>query len=493
MPQYRRSMVLLGIILTAVLVVAFPLVAGAGINDLPSPLGSSSTNPYNSDADSWWRQGWGNSTTPDFTLNKPSADPPVLGMLYAVDRNPGTEIDETQFAAYDHAWDSVGTALTHDIDILGIYGSNPALFAATEPGARLPFEGRWQFHWSFFNNSETATRTITGDFGIDVTPPLPVAKLISKPYVDYVGATAGVWFDSRRAYTVWEDMEYDALSGTAAYEIWLNDKRLEITPGKPMYTYHLDHTYTATTIEDLPAGKNKIAVKTVDRATNTAPATVTYFYSDPDVPVVTITRPAAGAYVGKAGLFEARATDGAGIQSVRFYIDGVLVFTDTTAPYGVAKDMSAYANGAHQLKVIAKDMLGREVTAIRDFTLDKTPALLTSITDSPDPFYPVLLDGYRDISTVNFWSNERVYAYVYYYKSNGAMFTGRSTPCLSGWNQLRWNGRDLEGNVGLGTYSYRVVLVDRAGNQTIGAWQTTTIRDYELIRVAGNAVMVVPR
>ncbi|PKQ30352.1 MAG: hypothetical protein CVT60_00690 [Actinobacteria bacterium HGW-Actinobacteria-10] len=494
MPQSRRIKVLLGIVLAAVLVAAFPLTAFADINDLPSPIASSATNPDDvNDPGSWWRRGWGNSLTPEFTLSVPSADPTVLGMIYTVDRNPGTEIDETMVDAYDIAWDPEGTWLTHTLDIRGIYGSNPALLAATETGARLPFEGRWQFHWSFFNAAQVATRTITGDFGIDVTPPLPVTKLVARPYVSYAGPTDGVWFDSRRAYIVWEDKEYDQLSGTAAYEVWVNDKRLEFDADSPRYVYHLDHAYTAATLEDLPPGKNKIAVKTVDRATNTAPPTVTYFYSDPDVPVVKITKPAAGGYVGKNGLFTATATDGAGIQSVRFYIDGVLVFTDTVAPYEFAKDMSVYANGTHEIKVIAKDMFGREVADVRDFILDKTPAQLLYVSDSPDPFYPVLIDGYKDISTVNFWSDERVYAYVYYYNSNGSLFTGRSGARASGWSQFYWNGRNLENEVGLGTYGYRVVLVDRAGNQTVGGLQTTTIRDYELVRVSDNAVTVVPR
>lgn len=493
MPQSRSAKVLLGILLAVVLMAAFPLTAFADLNDVPEPLGTSSTNPNNPGKDSWWRHGWGNSLTPDFTLTTPSAVPPVLGMIYTVDRNPGTEIDETQGEAYNWAWDAAGTALTHDIDVLGAYVSNPALFAATEPGARLPYEGRWQFHWSFFNSSEIATRTITGEFGIDVTPPLPVTKLVARPYVEYAGPTSGVWFDSRRAVVVWEDIEYDQLSGTAAYEVWLNDKLLEFAPGVPRYAYHLDHAYTSYTIEDMPPGKNKIAVKTVDRATNTAQPAVTYFHSDSDVPVVKIVNPVVGGYVGKSGYFKATATDGAGIQNVRFYIDGVLVLNDTAAPYELAKDMSAYSNGTHQFKVIARDMFGREVVETRDFILDKTPALLTSVSDTPDPFYPVLLDGYRDYSTVKFWTNEKVYATVYYYKANGSVFTGRSGPRAAGWGALTWDGRDLAGQVGLGTYSYRVVLADQGGNKTYSGLYTSTIRDYELIRISDNAVRVVPR
>ncbi|MHB9002515.1 MAG: Ig-like domain-containing protein [Coriobacteriia bacterium] len=494
MPQNRSAKVLLGIALGVVLMAAFPMTAFAGINDLPSPVGSSATNPDDEDdTSSWWRRGWGNSLTPEFTLTVPSADPPVLGMIYTVDRDPGTEIDETQPAAYDYAWDPAGTALSHDLDILGIYGSNPALFVAPEPGARLPYEGVWQFHWSFFNSSEMATRTITGSFGIDVTPPAPVTKLVARPYVGYTGPTSGVWFDSRRATVVWEDMEYDDLSGTAAYEVWVNDKRLEFPSGTPRYTYHLGHTFTSATIEDMPPGKNKVAVVTVDRATNTAQPAVTYFHSDTDVPIVNITKPSAGGYVGKSGVFTATATDGAGIQSVRFYIDGVLVYTDSAAPYELAKDMSAYANGTHKVKVIAKDMFGREVYEVRDFILDKTPAKLTSVSDSPDPFYPVLLDGYGDYSNVKFWTNEKVTAYVYYYSSSGSLFASRSGARNAGWGQLRWDGRDSSGKVGLGTFKYRVVVVDQAGNKTYSAYSTSTIRNYQLVRVSDNAVKVIPR
>lgn len=498
MLHLRRSRVLVLALALVFALTCVPATAYASINDMPpNELGTSSTNPFNEERDYWWRLGWGNSLYPQFELALPqgtSADTPpqVLGALYVVDRSFATEIDETRPQDYDHAWDPAGTWLSHSLDIRGIYGSSPVAFAATEAGARLPFEGQWWFHWSFFDTSEVASRTITGPFGIDVTPPLPVAKLNSKPYQSYSGPT-GVWFPDTRAYVVWEDKEYDALSGTGAYEVYVNDVLVAFPDGRPKYVYHLGHTFTSATIEDLPPGKNRITVKTVDRATNTAPGVTTYFYSDPDTPTVDVTFPPADGLVGRNAVFTANATDGAGIQYVEFLVDGATIGKDTTAPYSLAKDMIAYANGSHTLQVKAKDMYGRVASQSRAFTLDKTAPSLSSISDTSDPFYPIIQEGYKDTSTVSFYTNEKVYAYVHYYKANGQLFTSRSATRGPGWASIVWDGRNSKGEVGIGDYRYRVAVKDAAGNETWSGTYLSTIRDYELVRIAPNAVKVIPR
>lgn len=484
MSQQRRSRVWVVLALAAIFLLAVPLQAFAA-------LGTSTTNP----SEPFWRQEWGNTLYPEFTLNSDSG---TLGMYYVVDRTETTLIDASRPQDYDTSWFNDGTMLNQTLDVQGIYASNPIGFAALEPGARLPVEGLWWYHWRFFDELGPDLGTITGPFRVDLTPPLPITKLTAKPYVSYAGATSGVWFPGTRAYFFWEDKEYDALSGTAGYLVSVNDVPLSDKPTTVLDVYHLGHTLTSFTIEDLPAGKNKISIKSVDRATNQSPAVTTYFYSDPDTPSLKIDAPVANGLVARSAVFSVTATDAAGIADVRFFVDGGLVGTDTSKPYSLVKDMAAYADGPHVLTVKARDMYGREVVQSVDFVLDKILPTVSSLADSPDPFYPVLQDGYKDYTTVSFYTNEPGYAYVYFYDAAGTPRAGRSTPISgAGTYAVHWDGTwnltpDAEPAVNA-TYSYRVVVVDRAGNRTTSGKGYTTYRDYELVRVAPNAVRVVPR
>lgn len=479
MSQQRRSRVWVVLALAAVFLLAVPLQAFAS-------LGTSKTNP----SEPFWRQEWGNTLYPEFTLN---SDSDTLGMFYTVDRTESTAIDASRPQDYDTSWFRDGTMLNQTLDLQGIFGSNPVGFAALEPGARLPIEGVWWYHWLFFNDLGPDVATTTGPFRIDVTPPLPITKLVAKPYVSYTGATNGVWFPGTRAYFYWEDKEYDALSGTAGYLVSLNDVPLSDKPTTDLDVYHLGHTLTSFTIEDLPPGKNKISIKSVDRATNQSPAVTTYFYSDPDTPYLKIDAPVADAPVGRNAIFSVTATDAAGIADVRFFVDGVLVGTDTSKPYSISKDMAAFADGTHTLVVKARDMYGREVSQSVNFKLDKVAPTLSSISDGPDPFYPIITDAYKDTTWVGFYTKEKVYAYLYLYKGDGSLFAARSAYRGPGWTGLTWDGKNASGSTGIGTFTYRVMVQDPAGNQTWGKAQTITIRDYELVRVAPNAVKVVPR
>ena len=512
MLQQRRSRVLLVLIVLFVSAVALPQMAFAGFLVPPGdyqpgepstkPAFSTLTNP--SIAQDWWRYSWGNSAYPDLNIAVPTGyqllsgasdeSTYVVGVMYRLDRNPFLTFwpQDPGFdqSSVDYIWnyEEVTGRVHTAYDVQGTYDSDPLVMGPNLPGTRLPTEGIWFIHWAFIYEDKSVDVTSSiSPFGYDVTPPLPVAKITAKPFIDYLGPTSNVWFPDSRAVVAWEDKEYDALAGIGAYEVALND---EVLPG---YVFHTDFAFTQKTIENLPPGKNKITVTSVDRATNRGPAVATYFYSDPDVPKIAITSPVDNGLVPRNSVFAANATDGAGIQFVQFYIDGVLVGSDTTAPYSLSKDMAGYANGTHTLLVKTKDMYGREVTDSTNFTLDKTPPTISSITDSPDPFFPVITDAYKDFSYVNFWVSEKVSAYLYVYTASGNVFAVRSAPRGPGWTGLTWDGKGYGGQTGIGTFRYRVMAQDSAGNQTWSGLYSTTIRDFELVRVAPNAVRVVPR
>jgi len=80
--------------------------------------------------------------------------------------------------------------------------------------------------------------------------------------------------------------------------------------------------------------------------------------SDTTPPVVTLTSPANGASLGGGVTLSATASDNVGVVRVEFYIDGVLLKTDTRAPYSTGWNTRRSANGAHTVTAKAYDGAG---------------------------------------------------------------------------------------------------------------------------------------
>lgn len=76
---------------------------------------------------------------------------------------------------------------------------------------------------------------------------------------------------------------------------------------------------------------------------------------DTIAPTVSITSPINGTTLKGIVQVTANARDGTGISKVEFYIDSVLKFTDTSAPYLYSLDTTSLSNGTHTLKAVAYD------------------------------------------------------------------------------------------------------------------------------------------
>lgn len=86
-------------------------------------------------------------------------------------------------------------------------------------------------------------------------------------------------------------------------------------------------------------------------------------------PAVTVTRPAYRAYVRGQFPVYANAIDPRGVTRVELLVGGVVVRTDTTAPYGLVWN-SAGRNGTTNLAVRAFDTAGNSTTANRSVIID---------------------------------------------------------------------------------------------------------------------------
>jgi poly(hydroxyalkanoate) depolymerase family esterase len=85
--------------------------------------------------------------------------------------------------------------------------------------------------------------------------------------------------------------------------------------------------------------------------------------SDTAAPSVSLTAPANNASVSGTVQVTASASDNVGVSKVDFFIDNVLVSTDTASPYAYAWNSAAATNGTHVLVAKASDAAGNTATS----------------------------------------------------------------------------------------------------------------------------------
>lgn len=96
---------------------------------------------------------------------------------------------------------------------------------------------------------------------------------------------------------------------------------------------------------------------------------------DSTPPSVSIPAPTGDSRVSGTVIFRVDAYDNVGISQVDFYIDDVLVATDTTYPYTWNWDTTSYSAGSHTMKAVARDTAALTAESTRVVTVDNfTPS-----------------------------------------------------------------------------------------------------------------------
>jgi poly(hydroxyalkanoate) depolymerase family esterase len=85
--------------------------------------------------------------------------------------------------------------------------------------------------------------------------------------------------------------------------------------------------------------------------------------SDAVAPTVSLTAPANGATLSGSVQVTASASDNVGVSKVEFFIDNVLVGTDSASPYAYTWNSAAATNGSHVLLAKAHDAAGNTATS----------------------------------------------------------------------------------------------------------------------------------
>lgn len=92
---------------------------------------------------------------------------------------------------------------------------------------------------------------------------------------------------------------------------------------------------------------------------------------DTKPPNIQLSNPANGSLISQPITVTAAANDEGGMGYVEFYVDDALVGTKGSAPYTFGWNTYPYADGGHQLKVVAIDKAGRKSEQVANVTLTK--------------------------------------------------------------------------------------------------------------------------
>lgn len=183
---------------------------------------------------------------------------------------------------------------------------------------------------------------------------------------------------------------------------------------------------------------------------------------DQQSPTVAITAPSASSTVSGLAQVDVASSDNVGVVSVELRANGVLVGTDTTAPYAFSWDTSGTTNGMASLVATARDAAGNRqsmsvsVNVANNLTVDTTaPSVAIS-----DPADGQSVSGNVAIKVSATDDGDIAAIQQSLYINGQRVATGSG-----GLLQYRWNTR----KVASGTYRIEAVAVDGAGNSASNA------------------------
>jgi lysozyme family protein len=218
------------------------------------------------------------------------------------------------------------------------------------------------------------------------------------------------------------------------------------------------------------AGQNvTLTARAVDARGNTATSASRQVTvsggADTTPPTVALTSPAAGATVTGTVQVAANASDAGGVARVEFFANGALVATDTSSPYAVSWNTSAYAGTTVTLTARAVDTAGNAATsAARTVTVtaaaDTTPPTVALASPAADATVTGTIAVSADaadaggIQRVEFFANGTLIA------------TELTAPYLFDWDTTPYAGT---------TVTLTARAFDTAGNQATSAARTVTV------------------
>jgi hypothetical protein len=258
-------------------------------------------------------------------------------------------------AAVSGEWVPVSISTSDNFDVVAVelYDGQTRLSRSTH----VPFSLGWN-SWRYPSGSHTLTvraYDAAGNVGSSAPVVVDVEPERTPPSVSLTAPAPG----ARLTGTVTLSAEaIDSGSGMSQIELLLDGTQLQAY-GSALHSWSTRHSWDTRTVA---SGGHTLTLRATDPHGNVATASVEVTV-DNEGPAVALTSPASGATVGGVVPLQADATDGAGVTRVEFYVDGVLLGSDTTAPFGVDWDTRGMANGNHTLQARAHDAFNHVTTS----------------------------------------------------------------------------------------------------------------------------------
>ena len=226
-------------------------------------------------------------------------------------------------------------------------------------------------------------------------------------------------------------------------------------------------TYTDTPLATGTYHYRVIAADAAGNAGTPSPQATVAVTNDSAAPTVSVTAPSANALLAGTVSVTANASDNVSVQSVQFRVDGTNVGTaDTSSPYSLSLNTTTLTNGTHTLSAVARDAAGNTGTSTN----------VTVIVDNAAPTAPGSFTAAGGINTAQLsWAASTDNRGVTEYRVHRATTTG-FTPSAANRVATVASGTSYS-DTGLtpGTYYYRVIAADAAGNVSAASSQATAV------------------
>jgi len=226
------------------------------------------------------------------------------------------------------------------------------------------------------------------------------------------------------------------------------------------------HNLTVATISGLdPGASYSFAVTAYNSAGLESTFSNIVTIAEQSPPTVVITSPVNNSAVSDTVSVIVSATDNAGVTKVEYYVNNVLLGTDTATPFTFTWDTSTVAPGTYTLTAKAYDFAGNVsqsssvVTVVKDLIAPNVA--LTS---------PVNSSNLSGIITVNASASDNVaVAGVEFYCNNILIYASNLSPYSFNWDTR---------SVANGGYTLVAKAYDNAGNSTQSSAVAVSVNNY---------------
>ena len=212
---------------------------------------------------------------------------------------------------------------------------------------------------------------------------------------------------------------------------------------------------------DIHYGYGRVNAEKAVLGAKNAPAT------DAQAPSASITSPAGGGKVVGVTAVNVSASDSVGVTKVDLYVNGSLVASDTTSPFGFSWDTTQQADGAASLVAYAYDAAGNKGTSNNvSVTVDNVPDPVDTIPPTVKITNPVngsKVSGANVSINVNASDNVAI-------KTTTCAVDGQTLSISSSSSmKCSWNIK----KVAVGAHAISATAEDTAGNKSTTSIQVT--------------------